>query len=108
MLFLNFFSSLAFRFICKFHMKVIIESFFNVKQVLWPEEWVDYCEMGQERCCVICLHVCWPSHVPPKRNEKRGTPCWISSSSKINGVRVEVFVRYFNVLTPEVLELMEF
>lgn len=88
-------------------MKAIIESFFNVKQVLWPEEWEDYCEMGQERCCVICFHVCWPSHVPPKRNEKGGSPYWISSS-KINGVRVEVFVRCFNVLTPEVLELMEF
>lgn len=89
-------------------MKVIIESFFNVKQILWPEEWEDYCEMQEERCCVICLHVCWPSHVLPKRNEKRGSPYRISSSSKINGVRVEVFVRYFNVLAPEVLELMEF
>lgn len=64
--------------------------------------------MGQERCWVIYLRVRWPSHVLPNKNGKRGSPCWISSSSKINGVRVEVFVRYFNVLTPEVLELMEF
>lgn len=89
-------------------MKVIIESFFNVKQILWPEEWEDYCEMEQERFCVVCLYVRWPGHVLPKRNEKKGSPYWISSSSKINGVRVEFFVRYFNVLTPEVLELMEF
>ncbi|RLV97453.1 hypothetical protein DV515_00011730 [Chloebia gouldiae] len=35
--------------ICKFHMKVIIESFFNVKQVLWPEEWEDYCVGKMEK-----------------------------------------------------------